>query len=37
VCSSDLTDGERRLVENGADTVVDTVVDLLGFDSLTLR
>jgi phosphoglycolate phosphatase len=31
------TDGERRLVENGADTVVDTVVDLLGFDSLTLR
>jgi phosphoglycolate phosphatase len=31
------TDGERRLVENGADTVVGTVVDLLGFDSLTLR
>lgn len=31
------TDGERRLLENGADTVVDTVVDLLGFDSLTLR
>ena len=31
------TDDTTRLVANGADEVVDSVVDLLGFDSLTSR
>ena len=31
------TDDEPRLVASGADEVVASVVDLLGFDSLTLR
>lgn len=31
------TDDEQRLVANGADDVIDTVVDLLGYESLTSR
>ena len=31
------TDDRPRLVAHGADDVVDSVVDLLGYDSLTSR
>ena len=31
------TDDQRRLVANGADEVIDSVVDLLGFEGLTER
>ena len=31
------TDDEQRLVANGADDVIDTVVDLLSYESLTSR
>ena len=31
------TDNEARLVANGADEIVDSIVDLLGFDLLVIR